>query len=86
MSFMNRALTSSHILLNVSASVGFLFMSYFWYQNGRSANQARIDRLERNRCYQSMLENYRFGCENVNNTSDNSSDNNVTVQVPHPSE
>lgn len=47
MSFLSRALTTSQVVMNVTASVGFLFMSYFWYQNGRSVSEARSHRLTR---------------------------------------
>lgn len=47
MSLLHRALTSSHIALNLSVSVGFLFMSYFWYQNARNIQECRVDRVKR---------------------------------------
>ena len=57
MSLLTRALTVSHVVMNVSVSVGFLFMSYFWYQNGRSVRESREDRQQ----YRILIENSQTG-------------------------
>lgn len=41
MSLLARALTVSHLVLNVAVTFSFGFMSYYWYQNARSIQDSR---------------------------------------------
>lgn len=59
MSLLSRALTVSQVVMNVSASVGFLFISYFWYQNARSVQESRMDRDLSRQQYKILMGNCR---------------------------
>ena len=83
MSLLSRVLTSSHVVMNISVSIGCLVMSYFWYQNARSVQESRADRELNRQRYENMLrtEGMTYGQpingEIVDSTQSNPNDNSL---------
>ncbi|MDD4931358.1 MAG: hypothetical protein PHG66_04425 [Candidatus Colwellbacteria bacterium] len=89
MSLLSRTLTASHVVLNVSATVSCLFMSYFWYQNARSVRESRIERLDRSRHYQTFMQTcqdvYQPSCCPVQEGVSIVSESTPVVAITNPS-
>lgn len=64
MSLLTRALTVSHVVLNVAATFSFGFMSYYWYQNARSIQDSRNEysNLYYSRCNTAYFTNNTETC------------------------